>query len=206
MQPLLGNGTPIFTQVKNSLKKFHFTDLFLITMQVGLRPQHLVVQPHSNGIWSKAPKKPKFVQSAWCEVCKINCNSSDVFTKHILGKKHLKNLEKLAEPKKDTSTSASTAAQVTTNPIIGPMERLDASKGKSTAAVEPGKRPAQLQTQQKDLDIKKQKIVEGGAAAGAVRACTICNVVCNSQTVFNIHLSGQKHASMVKKLGESTAA
>lgn len=174
--------------------------------QVGLRPQHLVVQPHSNGIWSKVPKKPKFVQSAWCEVCKINCNSSDVFTKHILGKKHLKNLEKLAEPKKDTSTSASTAAQVTTNPIIGPTERLDASKGKSTAWVEPGKRPAQLQTQQKDLDIKKQKIVEGGAAAGAVRACTICNVVCNSQTVFNIHLSGQKHAAMVKKLGESTAA
>lgn len=84
------------------------------------------------------------------------------------------------------------------------MERPeDGSKGRASAAVEPGTRTTQLQAQEESLDLKKQKIVEGGTAAGAVRACTICNVVCNSQTVFIYHLSGQKHAQMVKKLGES---
>ena len=29
--------------------------------------------------------------------------------------------------------------------------------------------------------------------------CSICNVVCNCETVFNYHLAGQKHAAMVKK-------
>lgn len=146
-------------------------------------------------MWSKFLKKPKFVQSSWCEVCKINCNSSDVYTKHILGKKHLKNLEKLAEPKRDTSASVSTAEQATTNPVIGPMEKPDAGKDKSTGSADPGI----------DLGSKKQKMVEGGAAAGAVRTCTICNVLCNSQTVFNMHLSGSKHSAMVKKLGEPAA-
>ena len=39
--------------------------------------------------------------------------------------------------------------------------------------------------------------MECGAAANAVRTCSICNVVSNTETVFN--LAGQKHAAMVKK-------
>ena len=41
--------------------------------------------------------------------------------------------------------------------------------------------------------------MEGGAAVDAVRTCAICNVVCNSETVFRYHLAGQKHAAMTKK-------
>ena len=29
----------------------------------------------------------------WCEVCKIDCNSKEVYEKHILGKKHQKHLQ-----------------------------------------------------------------------------------------------------------------
>ncbi|CAA0384101.1 unnamed protein product [Arabidopsis thaliana] len=37
-------------------------------------------------------KKGKVVRSAYCEVCKVDCNGPSVFEQHILGKKHLKNL------------------------------------------------------------------------------------------------------------------
>jgi hypothetical protein len=39
------------------------------------------------------PKQNKVVQSMWCEVCKIDCNSKEVYEKHILGKKHQKHLQ-----------------------------------------------------------------------------------------------------------------
>lgn len=34
----------------------------------------------------------------------------------------------------------------------------------------------------------------------------MCNVVCNSQTVFSSHLAGKKHAAMVKKKAEAEVA
>ncbi|KAJ0980191.1 hypothetical protein J5N97_008446 [Dioscorea zingiberensis] len=49
------------------------------------------------------------------------------------------------------------------------------------------------QTAITDLEMKKQKLIQGGAPAGAVRVCAICNVVCNSEKVFVSHLAGEKH-------------
>ena len=77
------------------------------------------------------------------------------------------------------------------------MENPDANKGKSVA--QNSVKVAESQAPKEDLETKRRKVLEGGAAAGAVRTCTICNVVCNSQTVFGSHLAGQKHAAMVKK-------
>lgn len=42
----------------------------------------------------KKQKKPSVIQSVWCDVCKINCNSKDVYSIHLVGKKHQNNLEK----------------------------------------------------------------------------------------------------------------
>lgn len=140
------------------------------------------------GPWEKATKKIKVAQSAWCEVCKINCNSRDMYIVHLAGKKHLKNLEKLSNPKINVGTEAAAAA----NTLIGPQEKPDTNKPKPKKAPE------------LDIETKKRKVVEGGAAANAIKMCTLCNVVCNSETVFNTHLSGQKHAAMVKKAGSST--
>jgi hypothetical protein len=47
------------------------------------------------------------------------------------------------------------------------------------------------------LETKKRKLLDGGAVVDSVRFCTICNVACNSQDVFNKHLAGKKHASQV---------
>ena len=47
------------------------------------------------------------------------------------------------------------------------------------------------------LELKKLKVIAGGAPPGSVRVCSICNVVCNSDTVFAHHLAGEKHALKV---------
>lgn len=47
--------------------------------------------------------------------------------------------------------------------------------------------------------------VVGGvpAAVAGARACGVCNIVCNSDSVFSSHLAGQKHASMLRKMAQT---
>ncbi|XWS37294.1 hypothetical protein CRYUN_Cryun19dG0030800 [Craigia yunnanensis] len=150
--------------------------------------------------WNKGKKTTKINQSTWCEVCKINCNSNDVYAKHLSGKKHLKNLENLEKTKNgtcDPSSSINTPAE--TNLIIGPVENPAANDSSGVNVQKSEKRTAKSEAPKEDFQTKIRKVMTGGAAAAAVRVCTICNVVCNSQKVFNYHLTGQKHAAMVKK-------
>ncbi|XP_057769658.1 SH3 domain-containing protein C23A1.17 [Salvia miltiorrhiza] len=192
-----------------------------------------VIQPQRRYTWKKAPKKTKVVQSAWCEVCKVDCNSKGVLDQHKLGRKHLKNLQKLvaATPTISAPIFAAPISAITVNPptsiavppativmstslpvptpapapapipasasasepVIGPQENPVITKSKSQKS----RKKAAARTE--DLETKRRKVLEGGAAANSVRACNICNVVCNSDTVFNYHIAGQKHASMAKK-------
>ncbi|KAJ8750190.1 hypothetical protein K2173_014105 [Erythroxylum novogranatense] len=126
--------------------------------------------------WKKRQKKTKAVQSAFCEICKVDCNSGDVFDQHKLGKRHKKNLEKLQA---DCDKTKKSGNKQQTRKKVG--EALE------------------------DLETKRRKIVQGGAAAEAVRVCAVCNIVCNSETVFNYHLAGQKHANMLKKQAAGVA-
>lgn len=48
-----------------------------------------------------------------------------------------------------------------------------------------------------ELEMKKRKILGCGTALDSVRMCTICNVACNSEEVFNKHVAGRKHAAQV---------
>lgn len=155
-----------------------------------------MTQPHGNGTWKKHQKKAKtkVVQSAYCEVCKIDCTSKEVLDQHKLGKRHKKNLEKLRESLKPPQVHPSGSS----NPVIGPQLQNDKSK-----SVSGNKSKRKLETPE-DLEKKKKKVLEGGAAAEAVRICAVCNVVCNSETVYNFHLAGQKHAAMIKKASEHT--
>lgn len=134
--------------------------------------------------WKRVPHKTKVVQSVWCEVCKVECDTKDVLDKHKLGKKHKKNLDKLKE-----AAAAAPPPVASNNPVIGPQEN-PVGKGK-------GIRKADVSVE--DFEAKRRKVLEGGAAADAVRTCAICKVVCNSEVVFKYHLEGQKHLSMMKK-------
>ncbi|CAJ2639293.1 unnamed protein product [Trifolium pratense] len=155
----------------------------------GIGPSSAEFKRSSIGPLQKAAKKIKVAQSAWCEVCKITCNSMDIYITHLAGKKHLKNLEKLSNPKTDAGIGATTTSTAA-NTLIGPQEKPDTDK--------PNKAP------ELDIETKKRKVVEGGAAVNHIKMCTLCNVVCNSQIVFDSHLVGQKHAAMAKKAGSST--
>ncbi|XP_021733940.1 zinc finger RNA-binding protein-like [Chenopodium quinoa] len=124
---------------------------------------------------------------AWCDVCKISCTSNDGLNMHLVGKKHQKNLRKLQNPNINPITPVSTAAP-------------QPSKNPTTAAAKmPVSKPQQVKKKGLSMETKKQNVLECGAAANAVRTCTICGVVCNSETVFNSHLAGQKHVAMVKQ-------
>ncbi|XP_011098720.1 zinc finger RNA-binding protein 2-like [Sesamum indicum] len=204
----------------------------------GVSAPNPAIQSHRRKTWKKMPSKTKVVQSAWCEVCKIDCNSKGVLDQHKLGKKHKKNLEKLkgattvpvsapvAAPPATVATSpaivaippaivatspaivaaaaAATEADSTPlppsalgpvdKPTIGPEENPHKSR---TSSSKKARKKAAARTE--DLETKRRKVLEGGAAADGVRACSICNVVCNSDTVFNYHLAGQRHALMIKK-------
>ncbi|WCJ25627.1 hypothetical protein M5689_007497 [Euphorbia peplus] len=165
--------------------------------QLGVPQQASTVWPiypyqlHGNGNSNKRIKKTKVVQSAYCEVCKVDCNSKDVLDNHKLGKKHKKNLEKLQVAAAGPSVSSVPVSQ----PPIGP--KIDPNKTISTPSsiLRAKKKASTLE----NLETKRQKIVEGGAAQEAVRVCAICNVVCNSEGVYQYHLSGKKHATMMRK-------
>ncbi|XP_050230471.1 uncharacterized protein LOC126679474 [Mercurialis annua] len=151
-------------------------------------------QTQGNGTLKKL-KKTKVVQSAHCEVCKVDCNSNEVLDQHKLGKKHKNNLEKLR-----VAAILSSASVEIQNPLIGPQPNPE--KSKTGSGQKNKKKAAALE----DLETKRRKIVEGGAAQEAVRVCAVCNVVCNSESVYNYHLAGRKHALMLKKQGITVAA
>ncbi|XP_027351907.1 uncharacterized protein LOC113862852 [Abrus precatorius] len=156
-----------------------------------------VTQLHSNGTWKKHQKKvkTKIVHSAYCEVCKVDCTSKEVLDQHKLGKKHKKNLDKLRESLKPTQVEPAGSS----SPVIGPQ--LPNEKSKSISGHKSKRKTVETA---EDLEKKKKKVLDGGAAAEAVRICGICNVVCNSETVYNYHLAGQKHAAMLKKASNHT--
>ncbi|KAK6913324.1 hypothetical protein RJ641_022925, partial [Dillenia turbinata] len=124
------------------------------------------IQPPKRNWW-KAAKKTKIVQSAHCEVCKIDCNSKEVLWQHRLGKKHKKNLEKLTE-----ASAPAPSVPVVPKQIIGPQENPE----KGNAANASGQKIKKAAQPVEDLETKRKKVIDGGAAANAVRTCAICNV------------------------------
>ncbi|KAL6553044.1 hypothetical protein OROGR_006886 [Orobanche gracilis] len=205
------------------------TQLGATSYAPGVTKTNPAIQLRRKSTSNKGPntKQMKIVQSKWCQVCNICCSSQVVFDQHILGKKHLKNLENLkakftAVPPPPAIMLAAPPAPVVVSaplpvftsppinrpaivpcknpapidrPTIGPEENPDMAKLSNAQKA----RKKAANARKEDLETKRRKVVEGGAAANAVRMCGICNVVCNSDTVFNFHLSGQKHAAMVRK-------
>ncbi|KDO54592.1 hypothetical protein CISIN_1g024438mg [Citrus sinensis] len=131
-------------------------------------------QPLVNNVTQSIPTQSKVIQPVRCVVCNIDCNSKDVFQKHISGKKHLRNLQNQHNPSAATLKRSCN----TINKVSLPSQ---------------------------ELEMKRQKLLNGGAAVDSVRVCTVCNIACNGQEAFNDHLSGKKHAAQVITLLSSLA-
>lgn len=90
--------------------------------------------------------------------------------------------------------------------MIGPQPQGAADVPKSPS--QPGERkrksvptgPASLE----ELEVKKKRVYDAGAPVDGVRVCGVCNIVVNSQKVFDLHCAGSKHAMMLKRLQESS--
>ncbi|VVB04436.1 unnamed protein product [Arabis nemorensis] len=151
-----------------------------------------IVQAQLPGVVSskKQSKKGKAVQSAYCQVCKVDCNGPSVFEQHNLGKKHLKNLDKL-KTCFPSNTGSSLPGPPVAVPLTGPQEKPCKSKGRKN-----GKKGAEST---EDLESKRWRVVEGGVSNESITLCRICNVVCNSGKVYIGHLAGQKHAAKAEK-------
>lgn len=92
-----------------SLNIFPEEDMLLRLIAIdGIRPYLAAIQANDH-FWNKGKKitKNKISQPTWCEVCQINCNSSDVYAKHLSGKNHLKNLQNLEKSNNSTCYSSS---------------------------------------------------------------------------------------------------
>lgn len=153
-------------------------------------------RPQAKNSFKHKIKKTKVVQSTWCGVCNVECTSKEVLHQHKLGKRHMKNLEKLHQP-------------MNSQTIAGPgaITRDQPTEGRETSTSGTKKRKVlSAPKSEENLETKKQKIMKSGAAPEAVRMCAICNVVCNSDVVFSYHLAGQKHASQLKKHLEAAVA
>lgn len=141
----------------------------------------------------KKSKKTEVVQPVWCELCSISCTSQEALDRHKLGKRHKKNLEKLEELK-------NVAAVVKPDSLVaGTTENQPGEEAKTTEVGPKRKQTASKSKTGEDLETKKQKLLECGITADLVKVCTICNVVCNSETAYSFHLSGQKHATQMRK-------
>ena len=157
----------------------------------GIGPPISELKRNGDALIEKAAKKIKVAESVWCEFCKINCNSRYSYTAHLSGKKHLKNMEKLSNPKVGVGSGATTTTTTTTaiGTSIGSQEKPDSDK------------PKTKEVSVLDIETEKRKAVERGAAVDDIKMCTLCNVVCNSQANLNTHLSDHTHAAMVRKAG-----
>ena len=133
----------------------------------------------TNGATAMLPNQTKVMKSMRCEVCKIDCNSNDVYEKHISGKKHKKNLQIQANP---TNTILSGPSQANVQSQTSSIQGIVLTGGAVLG---------------NELESKKRKVSNGGAPVDSVKVCTVCNVVCNSQEVFSKHLAGKKHAAQV---------
>ncbi|CAH1428303.1 unnamed protein product [Lactuca virosa] len=112
--------------------------------------------------------QPKSIQSMQCEVCNVTCDTKDVLEKHKQGKKHLKNMQKLA-----------------ISSVISPK----------MPPPTPTPTPTASETSVGELENNKHKLLQNGASVDKLLYCETCNAVCNNQNAFQAHLAGKKHSA-----------
>ncbi|KAJ4804486.1 Zinc finger protein [Rhynchospora pubera] len=166
-----------------------------------------------------ALRAPTVAQSVYCDLCKVTCNTQEMYNNHVGGQKHnrkIKNItigDKLIEfvPARSTSPGTQTSGA---NDNIKKSVFCDICKimcdtqevysihlsGKNHNKKVQNLAMSDSKSASKEyLEMKRRKVLESGARGDEVKVCQLCNVVCNGPTVFEYHCRGQKHRSMVKK-------
>ncbi|XP_058104468.1 uncharacterized protein LOC131248277 [Magnolia sinica] len=184
-------------------------------------------------------------QVAWCDLCKVDCNTQEILEQHKNGKRHKKNMQKIEEFQKHQNLLLESQAKSGEQPLNfeGGEEKNEASAEglPSNAATNENKMEVDQQTQtagQSEIPAAEPTVatagnsrVDGGfenrrrppkrkqqskfgrggkrlrqqpepvaeAPKEQPKYCALCHVTCDTQAVFECHLSGKKHTSRVKR-------
>ncbi|KAI7745206.1 hypothetical protein M8C21_016627 [Ambrosia artemisiifolia] len=148
----------------------------------------IVQQASTNGVFDAASdssgslqKKPDTFP---CEICNITCTGSELLKNHIAGKKHLKKVKELGQlPILPLTPSAS--------PVN--MEGVEPSNLPST--------PIASQDTPPTKPVVNPEINEGKTVNlhGVKSVCELCGVICDTDEMLKLHMSGKKHRKNVEK-------
>ncbi|KAM0015794.1 putative transcription factor C2H2 family [Helianthus debilis subsp. tardiflorus] len=123
----------------------------------------------------KSEPKPQFL--AWCELCRVDCNTHEVLENHKNGKKHKKNMEIQEELQRLAGKTQMPA----------PMERPEVRvESQMMHAEEQGNslKRKMREDERKSTEPEKEPVPF---------ICELCDVKCESAPVFDSHLKGRKH-------------
>ncbi|XP_071726633.1 uncharacterized protein [Rutidosis leptorrhynchoides] len=145
--------------------------------------------------------KPQFL--ARCELCRVDCNTVEVFENHKNGKKHKKNLEIQEEFKRLAGK---------TQPEIEAMNAAAASEQPPEVKVKDESQTVDSEELLANSMKRKMMEEERNSAEPNKRLkeavpfiCELCDVKCESAPVFDCHLKGRKHLFNLQRFQEQEA-
>lgn len=172
------------------------------------------------------PSQPINIQPVQCEVCNITCNTKEVLEKHTQGKKHLKNMQKIAissviGPKVTPPTTTATS--------VGELENKKQMLVQSGASVDTiihceicnvvcnnpdvfrthlagKKHHAKAVMQLATTNVSFNATSDTGPTFHQTNPdplrCELCKISCTSIELLNTHMSGKKHQKKLKESGQ----
>ncbi|CAA0806033.1 Unknown protein [Striga hermonthica] len=177
-----------------------------------LQLESLPSQPINQGK-AEEVKKP-----FWCELCKADCNTLEVLNKHLIGKKHQKNLKTFNKTQTVVQTGQASQTEPPENQLPSqdncPENYTQVEKQKlqeSETIAEAGKNVTtdfsgnvrglkRKMRGGKNGRITKRRPVEPPRPKEVIPlVCELCNVKCESQVGFQSHLVGKKHLANAKR-------
>ncbi|PKA48769.1 hypothetical protein AXF42_Ash018711 [Apostasia shenzhenica] len=133
---------------------------------------------------------------AWCDVCRVDCTSAEALAKHRNGRRHQRTLQLLQQIEGRQGMVVPAA-----NECIQ-QEQISTSVGPDTIiANEATETPTLIGAEDAICGATKSKKRKRGkhAKPEQARICLLCDAPCNSQAMFEKHLSGKKHLSKIKR-------
>ncbi|KAI3741204.1 hypothetical protein L1987_58874 [Smallanthus sonchifolius] len=142
----------------------------------------------------KTEPKPQFL--AWCELCRVDCNTHEVLENHKNGKKHKKNMEIQEELQR----------------LAGKTHEIQIAPGIERAEVKLESHSAQFEEQDRNGLKRKMRDEERTSAEPEKKPkeivpfiCELCDVKCESAPAFDNHLKGRRHIFNFQRFQEQQA-
>lgn len=154
----------------------------------------------------KQPAPPR--QMAWCELCRVDCNSLDILESHREGKKHKKNLKMQEDLERINKIIVDRQNAKVGQPETGETEAENKQQDVSESSGSRGHGSKRRMRGgrggnkwMRTSEGSKGSVEPSKSKPSAVPfVCELCHVTCESQVVFDSHLKGKKHMANLQHL------